>query len=176
MFPAHAWAGSGRPAPEGADDGGALRRPPNAFILYSQAMRPSCRVENPSMSNTEVTRLLGQMWKDAPPDITAHYKQKAAAAQEQFKHEHPNYGYRKARTKRALDELFAKNAQGLAPDAGFPGGMAAGGGQCLMQRYAQGQMMQQQALGGVAMGGFPGQAHPFGAFQGQPAAFQYPPK
>ena len=93
------------------DDGSneeALRRPPNAFILYSQDKRASVSQENPTLSNTEVSRILGQMWKTVPNDEKLKYKMKAQTLQEQFKQEHPNYTYRKARRKRALNELLTK--------------------------------------------------------------------
>lgn len=92
------------------EEGDNAHRPPNAFILYSQAMRSQVRQENPSLSNTEVSRLLGKMWKEVPNDIKLQYKQKAAAMQEDFKREHPDYTYRKARRKRALNELLTKSS------------------------------------------------------------------
>ncbi|KAH0790186.1 HMG box family protein [Histomonas meleagridis] len=85
------------------------RRPPNAFILYSQTMRTEVRQKNPTLSNTEVSRILGKMWKEVPNEVKLQYKQKAASLQEEFKKEHPNYVYRKARRKRALNELLTKN-------------------------------------------------------------------
>lgn len=99
------------------------RRPPNAFILYSQAMRGSVRQENPSLSNTEVSSLLGKMWKEVPNDIKIQYKQQASALQEDFKRQHPDYTYRKARRKRALNELLTKSTQGypVLPNPAFPG-------------------------------------------------------
>jgi transcription factor SOX7/8/10/18 (SOX group E/F) len=89
------------------------RRPPNAFILYSQAMRTAVRQEHPALSNTEVSAVLGKMWKEVPTDQKLIYKQKAAAAQEIFKQEHPDYTYRKARRKRTLNELLTKSSQGF---------------------------------------------------------------
>lgn len=38
---------------EDPEDGDNSHRPPNAFILYSQAMRSEARQQNPSLSNTE---------------------------------------------------------------------------------------------------------------------------
>lgn len=112
------WAQQGQPQAvgvEGEDEGDAAHRPPNAFILYSQAMRSAVRQENPSLSNTECSRLLGKMWKEVSSDQKMQYKHRAAAAQEEFKRQHPNYTYRKARRKRALNELLTKNVQA------FPG-------------------------------------------------------
>ena len=108
------------------DEGDQSRRPPNAFILYSQAMRSQVRQENPSLSNTECSRLLGKMWKEVPNEIKLQYKQKAAAMQEEFKRAHPDYTYRKARRKRALNELLTKSTGAVNP-ALFPGGFPEGG-------------------------------------------------
>ena len=89
-------------------------RPPNAFILYSQAMRADARQNNPSLSNIEISKILGKMWKEVPNDVKLQYKQQAAKLQEEFKRSHPNYTYRKARRKRALNELLTKNNAGLS--------------------------------------------------------------
>ena len=137
-------------APEAADleEGDNSHRPPNAFILYSQAMRSQVRQENPSLSNTEVSRLLGKMWKEVPNEIKLQYKQKAAAMQEEFKREHPDYTYRKARRKRALNELLTKSSTGFT---GFP--MGAPG-------FPPADMSQLPQAGGMmsfGMGNFPGQ-------------------
>ena len=105
------------------EEGDNTRRPPNAFILYSQAMRSQVRQENPSLSNTECSRLLGKMWKDVPHELKLQYKQKAASMQEEFKREHPDYTYRKARRKRALNELLTKSSHGYPQfmAGGYPG-------------------------------------------------------
>lgn len=137
------------------------RRPPNAFILYSQAMRSAVRQENPSLSNTEVSSLLGKMWKEVPSDVKMQYKQRAAQAQEEFKRQHPDYTYRKARRKRALNELLTKSTQGFAP--GFPGDPSMMMTMGNPNQYQMMQMYSQTAMAGMPMGQLPGQA-------GQPAA------
>jgi transcription factor SOX7/8/10/18 (SOX group E/F) len=109
------WASQGATQPDAgggdADDADSSHRPPNAFILYSNALRSSVRQENPTLSNTEVSRLLGKMWKEVPSEMKQIYKQRASQLQEEFKQEHPNYTYRKARRKRALNELLTKSSQ-----------------------------------------------------------------
>ncbi|KAH0785112.1 HMG box family protein [Histomonas meleagridis] len=102
---------SSSPSSKGGDS--QARRPPNAFILYSQAMRSEVRQQNPSLSNIEISRILGKMWKEVPNDTKLQYKQQAAKLQEEFKHDHPDYTYQKARRKRALNELLAKNSQAM---------------------------------------------------------------
>ena len=137
------------------EEGDNSHRPPNAFILYSQAMRSQVRQENPSLSNTEVSRLLGKMWKEVPNEIKLQYKQKAAAMQEEFKREHPDYTYRKARRKRALNELLTKSSSNFT---GFPmvppGGFPPSGD---MSQFAQNPMM---GFGLQGFGQLPGAPQP----------------
>jgi transcription factor SOX7/8/10/18 (SOX group E/F) len=156
--PQHAPAGVDAPNLDG-EEGDNSHRPPNAFILYSQAMRSAVRQENPTLSNTEVSRLLGKMWKDVPGDLKLGYKQKASKLQEEFKRLHPNYTYRKARRKRALNELLTKSTQGQNPMM-FPAGDPT-------------MAMYQAAMGGMypGMAQFQGQGQPAvpGMFQGIPS-------
>jgi hypothetical protein len=138
------------------DEGEHPRRPPNAFILYSQNMRSKVRQENPNLSNTEISRLLGKMWKEVPNEIKIQYKQKAAAMQEAFKREHPNYTYRKARRKRALNELLTKSTTsfGAFPMAGvFPQGGD-------MSQFAANPMMPFGMQGFGQLGATPGVLQP----------------
>jgi transcription factor SOX7/8/10/18 (SOX group E/F) len=162
------WNQGALPEPPAAEEEtDNAHRPPNAFILYSQAMRSQARQENPSLSNTEVSRLLGKMWKDVPSEVKQQYKQKAAFAQEQFKREHPDYTYRKARRKRALNELLTKSAQGFAgPFPIDPAQMAfmAGAPYLMPGLYAQGGA----GPGGQMPAGLPNMGMPMGGAAGQP--------
>jgi transcription factor SOX7/8/10/18 (SOX group E/F) len=136
------------------------------------------------------------MWKEVPSDVKAQYKQKAAIAQEEFKRDHPNYTFRKARKKRALNELLTKSAQGFQmpgfpADGNFHGMMPGAPSQYVMQMYGQGQfppgqMMPQQGLGIPNMGMVPQQGQAPGIPQGyagypgmqpppQQGVYQYPP-
>jgi transcription factor SOX7/8/10/18 (SOX group E/F) len=184
------------PWPQGVPDSGGpveadddtSRRPPNAFIMYSQAMRASVRQDNPTLSNNEVSRLLGQMWKDVPPGVKLQYKQQASAAQDEFKLQHPNYTYRKARRKRALNDLLTKNTQGFAMPTFPVDPSVASGGFNPANPFWQ-QMYPQAALqGGLVPGqipglgmpnpqGYPGfQGYPGLGDQGQSSLYQLPPK
>lgn len=95
------------------DENDNTRRPPNAFILYSKKYRTQIQQENPSLSNTDVSRLLGKMWKEVPNETKLQYKQRAAKLQEEFKKSNPNYTYRKARRKRALNDMLSKSTQNI---------------------------------------------------------------
>lgn len=150
---------------EDPEDGDNSHRPPNAFILYSQAMRSEARQQNPSLSNTEVSRILGKMWKEVPNETKLQYKQKAAKLQEEFKKAHPDYTYRKARRKRALNELLTKSAQGYPTIPNY------GPDQMAMMMMSNNQMypMMPQQPGQVpaAYANFPGMPTPGAAPQMQ---------
>jgi transcription factor SOX7/8/10/18 (SOX group E/F) len=161
-------------------DGDTSRRPPNAFILYSQAMRSSVRQANPTLSNTEVSRLLGKLWKDVPAEVKLQYKQQASKAQEDFKQEHPDYTYRKARRKRALNELLTKSNQafptgGFPPDPSMAAAMFNPANPYMMQMYAQAAAGAAQGQGQMGAG-FPNMGMPcMAAPQGYPNMPGYPP-
>jgi hypothetical protein len=45
----------------------------SAFLKYSQTRRAKVKEDNPDMSNTDVSRLLGEMWRNASPHERAPY-------------------------------------------------------------------------------------------------------
>lgn len=52
----------------------APRRPMSAFLKYSKMTRPRVKKENPHLENTDVSRLLGEMWKNADPEERKPYE------------------------------------------------------------------------------------------------------
>jgi len=51
----------------------APKRPMSAFLKYSQTRRAKVKTDNPDMSNTDVSRLLGEMWRNATQKERAPY-------------------------------------------------------------------------------------------------------
>mmetsp|Transcript_1873 Transcript_1873/g.2283 ORF Transcript_1873/g.2283 Transcript_1873/m.2283 type:complete len:418 (-) Transcript_1873:444-1697(-) len=49
-------------------DPNAPKRPMSAFLAYSHARRSSVKIKNPGLNNAEISRLLAQMWKEAPEE------------------------------------------------------------------------------------------------------------
>mmetsp|Transcript_7118 Transcript_7118/g.10380 ORF Transcript_7118/g.10380 Transcript_7118/m.10380 type:complete len:405 (-) Transcript_7118:25-1239(-) len=49
-------------------DPNAPKRPMSAFLAYSHSKRAEVKAENPGMNNAEISRLLSQIWKDAPEE------------------------------------------------------------------------------------------------------------
>eukprot|EP00977_Amphora_coffeiformis_P011172 scaffold2671_cov167-Amphora_coffeaeformis.AAC.10 len=67
----------------------APKRPMSAFLKYSKTRRSKVKEENPDMSNTDISRLLGEMWRNASQAERAPYveseQQERAAYKEQVK-------------------------------------------------------------------------------------------
>ncbi|CAB9513755.1 Nuclear autoantigen Sp-100 (Fragment) [Seminavis robusta] len=54
----------------------APKRPMSAFLMFSQKRRSQVKLDNPDMSNTDVSRLLGEMWRNASAKERAPYVEK----------------------------------------------------------------------------------------------------
>lgn len=59
----------------------------SAFLKYSQTRRSLVKQQNPDMSNTDVSRLLGEMWRSAPakekrPYVESEERERATYKQE----------------------------------------------------------------------------------------------
>mmetsp|Transcript_11598 Transcript_11598/g.20837 ORF Transcript_11598/g.20837 Transcript_11598/m.20837 type:complete len:509 (-) Transcript_11598:228-1754(-) len=66
-------------------DPSAPKRPASAFLSFSNSRRAAVKQENKEASNAEISKILSQMWKDAPEDIKKEYKDKEASAREEYK-------------------------------------------------------------------------------------------
>lgn len=65
----------------------APKRPPSAFLKFSQKQRPIVKRDNPDMRNTDVSRLLGEMWRSASteekePYVTQEQQERAVYKEE----------------------------------------------------------------------------------------------
>ena len=65
--------------------------PKNLFIHFSQSKRASLAEENPELKTTEITKMLGEMWKLVDEDDRAPYKLLAAQDKERYLHEMDSY-------------------------------------------------------------------------------------
>ena len=53
----------------------APKRPMSAFLKYSISRRKAVKADNPDMNNTDISRLLGEMWRNASEDDKRPYKE-----------------------------------------------------------------------------------------------------
>ena len=63
----------------------APRRPPSAFLTYSQQMRKKAKDENPTLTNTDISRLLGQMWAKASDEVKLPFRKRELEEREKYK-------------------------------------------------------------------------------------------
>ncbi len=63
----------------------APKRPMSAFLKYSQKRRTKVKQENPDMSNTDVSRLLGEMWRNATPAERTPYVEEEERERARYK-------------------------------------------------------------------------------------------
>jgi hypothetical protein len=63
---------------------------------------------HPNLPNIEISRMLGVHWKCLDESALRPYKERARAMQVDFKREHPDYKYDKARQKRQAHELLVQ--------------------------------------------------------------------
>ncbi|KAI4147003.1 MAG: hypothetical protein L6R39_003269, partial [Caloplaca ligustica] len=49
-----------------------LARP--AFILYRQHYQAHVVAENPGLANPEISKVIGDYWRQSPPEVKAHWK------------------------------------------------------------------------------------------------------
>lgn len=66
-------------------DPSAPKRPMSAFLYFSQGKRRQIKDANPSMKNTEVSRLLGEMWRNAPEEERRPHIEKEKEEREKYK-------------------------------------------------------------------------------------------
>jgi len=66
-------------------DPSAPKRPMSAFLFFSQDKRRIIKGENPGMRNTEISRILGEMWKDASDEEKAPHIEREARERAKYK-------------------------------------------------------------------------------------------
>ncbi|CAJ1940639.1 unnamed protein product [Cylindrotheca closterium] len=81
-------------------DPNAPKRPISAFFYFSKEMRPKVAAENPEAKSTEITKMLGAMWRELDGDDKKKYDKKAKA-------DHDRY----ASAKETYDAKVAKEAE-----------------------------------------------------------------
>nr|CAG8604396.1 12258_t:CDS:2 [Entrophospora candida] len=72
-------------------------RPPNAFILYRRAKQPGIVAKNQGISNNDVSKEIGRMWHEEPPEVRQKFQRMADAAKQEHMKKYPEYRYRPRR-------------------------------------------------------------------------------
>lgn len=76
-----------------------IKRPMNAFMVWSSIERKKLAEREPKLHNTELSKRLGQMWKSMSEDDKKPFRVEADRLKSKLMEEHPDYKYRPRRRK-----------------------------------------------------------------------------
>jgi hypothetical protein len=66
-----------------------IRRPINAFLLYGNEIRPQLKRDNPGVKHLDISKILGNMWRELSQEIKNEYMERARIIRENHKTQNP---------------------------------------------------------------------------------------
>jgi len=108
---------SSSPKEKKLKDENAPKRPKTAYLYFSEKVRPEIREENPELKMTEISKIIGEQWKQASPQSKLEYTKKADKDKARYKEEMEEY-------VRPSDEVLVdqkvnqKKTRGRKPSSG----------------------------------------------------------
>ncbi|XP_078384111.1 uncharacterized protein LOC144666560 isoform X2 [Oculina patagonica] len=70
-----------------------VKRPMNAFLLYSQQYRKAFKVLYPGRDNREISTILAKHWREMKPEQKEPYREKARELMRRTRETHPDFKY-----------------------------------------------------------------------------------
>lgn len=95
--------GSGGHVTNGNDS--HIKRPMNAFMVWSRMQRRRIAQDNPKLHNSEISKQLGAQWKLLPDSEKRPFIDEAKRIRAQHMQDHPDYKYRPRRKPKPLKKV-----------------------------------------------------------------------
>ncbi|XP_065639956.1 sex-determining region Y protein [Hydra vulgaris] len=91
------------------------KRPMNSFLLWAKSVRKNFSNDNPNLTNTEISRVLGKVWKEMSEVEKLPFIQSAKCLRTKFLNDYPNYQYlcKKRKFNQVNNTSFSKMASKL---------------------------------------------------------------
>jgi hypothetical protein len=64
---------------------GAPKKSPSAFLYFSQVMRPKLQIEHTGVKNTEISKMLGKLWKSISHECKEVYQDRERSSRAHYK-------------------------------------------------------------------------------------------